>query len=178
MPEVNEKAEFSATLVHARQMASFESRRPSDGQVCRRIAMILPTRQIGAQNSAPVVSAKDEMIKGVERILPSGEPANVIAIAFTDLKPDCNMQDLKQALPFLGFLLGFAYLGHNVVVFEGHPSALAAGLSGADLLVVDAEMIPFLQEDWLDVAFKVMRKPEIRVYQPNGQVQQVVRKAS
>jgi hypothetical protein len=84
--------------------------------------MILPTRQIGIQNSAPVGSAKDETIKGVEGILPSGGPATVVAIAFTDLKPDCNMQDLKQALPFLGFLLGFAYLGHNVVVFEGTPN--------------------------------------------------------
>jgi hypothetical protein len=61
-----------------------------------------------------------------------------------------------------------------VVLFEGHPTALAAGLTGADLLIVDAGMIPFLQKDWLEVALQVMWTSEIRVYQPNGRVQQIV----
>ncbi len=52
-------------------------------------------------------------------------------------------------------------IGHAVVLFEGHPSALAEVCRAADLLVVDSEMIPFLQTDWLPVAQAVMREPNV-----------------
>ncbi len=87
------------------------------------------------------------------------------------------MQEVAQKIPFVGFLMGFAYIGHNVV-FEGSPSALGEGLLEADLLLADAGLVPFLQRDWLDIAFRVMRTPKVFVYQPNGQVQQIVRKAA
>jgi len=118
------------------------------------------------------------MVQSIEKILPSSGLCNVVAIAFTDVRAPGRFEDVAKAIPFIGFLMGFAYIGHSVVVFEGHPSAFTKAMSETDLLLADAQMIPFLQEDWLDVAFKVMRKPEIRVYQPNGQVQQIVKERS
>jgi len=174
MPRVDESVEFSAVLERARQMVNFESRGP-DGQLRRRMAIILPSRQIGLQESLPSGSARAEMVQMIEKILPSDEARNVVAIAFNDLKGKIGVRELAEAIPFLGFLMGFSYVGHNVVVFEGHPSALAQGLAEADVLLADSEMTHFLQRDWVRVAFEVMRTPKVYVVQPGGQVQQVVR---
>jgi hypothetical protein len=176
MPEISSEADFKATMMLARQLASVEHRRDKDGQLCRRVAIILPNRQNGLLESSPVGSMNPKAVQQIEKILPSSEPGIVVAIAFTKLDAPGSVEQVARAIPFIGFLLGFAYVGHNVVVFEGHSSSLAAGLSEADLAVVDAEMIPFLQKDWLDVAIKVMRKPQICIYQSSGQVQQIVRR--
>jgi hypothetical protein len=99
----------------------------------------------------------------------------VAAIAYTDLNTlmgkdrILSVQNVTAVIPFLGFLLGFGYIGHAVTIFEGHPSALAIGLQGAD-------MLPFLQQDWADVADRVMRKPDIFVFGRDGQVRQLVHK--
>ena len=67
-------------------------------------------------------------------------------------------------LVFLGMLLGFAYVGHAVWVFEGHPSALTEGCRDADVLLVDGGMLPFLAPDWHAVASHARRRPEIYVH--------------
>ncbi|MDQ3744083.1 MAG: hypothetical protein M3444_06860 [Acidobacteriota bacterium] len=67
------------------------------------------------------------------------------------------MEDKSKAVPFLGILVGLAAIGHTVVVFEGHPSAFESGVRESNVLVVDSGMLPFLQEDWKEVAFRVMR---------------------
>jgi hypothetical protein len=38
-----------------------------------------------------------------------------------------GIPDASKAIPFLGLLIGWATVRHRVSVFEGHPSALAAG---------------------------------------------------
>ena len=176
MPEVNVQVDVRAVFERARQLAGIEHRREKDGQLCRRVAIILPNRRIGVQECPPSGSSTAAMVQSIESILPSNEPCNVVAIAFTDIAVPGTIEDIARAIPFLGFLMGFAYVGHNVIIFEGHASTYAAGLSEADLLLVDAQMIPFLQRDWLEVAFAVLRKPEVRVYQPNGKVQAIVKK--
>jgi hypothetical protein len=72
--------------------------------------------------------------------------------------------NISKAIPFFGMLLGFAYIGHAVWVFEGHSSALGHGCRNADVLLVDGAMVPFLQLDWQTVASRVMRRPEIYVH--------------
>jgi len=178
MPQVNSAVDFAGTFARARQLANFEHKSEKDGQLCRRVAIILPSRQIGLQEGQPSGSASAEMVQSVEKILPSSALCNVLAIAFTDVKVPGRIEDVAKSIPFLGFLMGFAYIGHNVVVFEGHPSAFTHSLAGTDLLLVDAQMIPFMQKDWLDIAFKIMRKAEICVVQPGGQVQKIARKTT
>lgn len=178
MPQVNLAADFVATFARARQLANFEHKREKDGQLCRRVAVILPSRQIGLQECQPSGTASAKMVQSVENILPSSSLSNVVAVALTDVRAPGAVEDVAMAVPFLGFLMGFEYIGHNVVVFEGHPSAFTQAMTETDFLLVDARMIPFLQKDWIDTAFKGMRKPEIRVYQPNGQVQKIVKKPS
>ena len=93
MPEVDASADCGAVFSRARQMAGVESRRAIDGSLCRRVAIVLPSRQVGLQECQPSGSAKKEMTQGVERILPSSTPSNVVAIAFTDLKTPISRTD-------------------------------------------------------------------------------------
>lgn len=72
--------------------------------------------------------------------------------------------NVSKAIPFIGMLLGFAYIGHAVWVFEGHASALSHGCREADVLLVDGAMVPHLANDWQSVVSSAMRKPEIYVH--------------
>jgi len=98
----------------------------------------------------------------MEEMLSGAMPRHIAVIAFTEIK--ALQQDISQAIPFVGLLLGFAYIGHAVWVFEGHPSALAAGCRDADLLLVDSGMLPYLPGGWSDTAASAMRRREIYVH--------------
>jgi hypothetical protein len=68
---------------------------------------------------------------------------------------------VSRAIPFLGLLMGLSYLGHAVWIFEGHPSALAAGVREADILIVDSAMAGFLSPGWQDTAAAAMRNANL-----------------
>jgi hypothetical protein len=95
-------------------------------------------------------------------------------IAFTQL--DSLMKMEQKAIPFFGYLLGLSYIGHPVVVFEGHPSAFRAGCRNAGLLIVDAAMAPHLQRDWMAAAWGVMESgADILVFSRDGKVKRLRR---
>jgi hypothetical protein len=171
MPEIDTQADFAAVLTKARRMAGLE-RKSKDGRRLRSVAIILPNREVALQPTLALGSATERLVQMAEKSLPSTKKCNVVGIAFNDFKA-MTTEEFTKTIPFLGLLLGSAYIGHNVVVFEGHPSVLAEGLSGADVLFADSEMVPLLQRNWLDVAFEVMRSPKVYVYQSNGRVLQV-----
>lgn len=139
----------------------------------RNLILITPGRlMVGIPCAEP--GTMDHMAAGALQKLPD-PPRNVTAIAFNKVENVHNWQQIVPTIPFLGFLLGFGYVGHSVIIFEGHRSALAAGLKDADLLMVDEAMIPHLQPDWLDVAYAQMRKPQIMMVTRDQQVKQIVR---
>jgi hypothetical protein len=119
-----------------------------------RLMMTVPTPEPG--------SATKEMVEGVSQLLPPDPPKVVTVISYTYVRALIEDVGKTKAIPFLGFLVGFAAIGHTVVVFEGHPSAFESGVRGSDLLMVDSGMLPFIQKDWKEVAFRVMR-PAARV---------------
>ena len=161
MPEVDVLPGMDALFDKARQAARGEGEMPP-GAHGRHVIIVTPGRMMKFQPCPPPGSMADASVQNVERMMPSAVKRNVAAIAFTEL--EALQKDAGRAIPFLGFLLGFAYIGHTVWVFEGHPSALAAGCSEADVLLVDGAMVPHLQEDWRAVAGKAMRHPEIYVH--------------
>jgi hypothetical protein len=69
--------------------------------------------------------------------------------------------DPYRCIPFLGTLEGFVQIGHAVILFEGHTSAFSSICENADLLLIDHEMIPYLQPDWIGVLSSVMRNDYI-----------------
>lgn len=161
MPDVDVLPDVDALFDTARQAARGEGEQPP-GARGRHVIIVTPGRMLKFQPCPPPGSMADASVQTVERMMPSSVKRNVAAIAYTEL--EALQKDAARAIPFLGFLLGFAYVGHAVWVFEGHPSALAAGCRDADVLLVDGAMTPHLQEDWRTIAGRAMRHPEIYIH--------------
>lgn len=165
MPEVDVVPDLEGRFAEARRMI----RAVAGG---RHIAVVTPGRMIMLQPCPPAGSIAPDMVAAITRLTPAEPPLEIAVIAMTEL--DAVRTNLASAIPFAGYLLGMGYLGHTVTVFEGHPSALAAGCRDADLLLVDGAMLPFLQRDWATVARGAMRGPGILLVQRDGQIQQIV----
>jgi hypothetical protein len=74
------------------------------------------------------------------------------------------MPDIARHVPFLGLLVGLAYVGHAVWIFDAVPALMPAGCEDADVLVVDSNAVATLPSGWMDDARLVMRNPNILVY--------------
>jgi hypothetical protein len=101
-------------------------------------------------------------------MIPTGRSCNIAVISNTLFTMSHaaavpSLQDANRAIPFLGYLIGWWQVGHRVWVFEGHPSALAAGLTDSEFLLLDSGMLKFLQADWMAVARRMM-KPGGKVF--------------
>lgn len=160
MPEVDETQDAEAVFEQARKMAHGEG--VPKGRPPRNIVVVTPARMLMLQSCPPPGSVPREKVKPIEEMLPPQVKRNIAVIANTNFA--ARNTDISAAIPFFGFLIGFAYIGHAVWVFEGHPSALAAGCRDADVLLVDDAMIPHLQADWIAVASGVMKNHEIYVH--------------
>ena len=146
--------------------------RLAPGQHC--LGIMTPGRLLMIVNAPKPGSVPDQFVAQVKALLPSDKTVNITAISFTALDP--LMKDKAKCIPMLGQLLGFAYVGHNVLVFEGHASALEHALKGCDVLWIDSAMLPFLEQGWIDVAYRMMTPPRILVCdRKNGQVLPVVK---
>ena len=128
----------------------------------RHVVIVTPGRMVMLKKCSPPGSVSKELEAKMEAIIPSQVKQNVAVISYTDVF--ALGKDDHKAIPFMGFLIGFAYIGHAVWVFEGHPSALAAGCRDADVLFVDGGMVPYLQPDWLEIVSKVMRQPQVFIH--------------
>ncbi|MCD6356383.1 MAG: hypothetical protein J7L66_03760 [Anaerolineaceae bacterium] len=105
-----------------------------------------------------------EQLALLGELIPPQPPIHIAVIAYTFL--DALKTDIRRAIPFFEFLLGFSALGHTVWVFEGHRSALSAGCTEADLLLVDSGMQDALNAqnpDWRAQALEAMRGSTIRI---------------
>ena len=116
------------------------------------------------------------MLDGVRRIFPENPKQQIAVIANNNVvaAKAFTAREANALIPFLGYLLGLAFDGHTVVVFEGHPSALAAGCKGATLLLMDQAMIEGLQSDWAAVAASAMQVPQILMFGRDGSLSKVV----
>src|SRR5260221_14492327 len=108
------------------------------------------------------------MLNDIEGLVPPQPMMNISVIALNEIP--AILSEAQQTIPFFGYLRGLCYIGHKVLVFEGHSSALAAGVADADLLIVDGGMIPFLQPDWTTVAFSGERLQHILIFGRDGAI--------
>ncbi len=162
MPEVDAPANIESVFEQARGLASGRLK-PRDADPNQRyVVIVTPGRMLMTRPCPAPGSANPALVEVAEKILPSTVKRNVAVISYTEMT-SASFNAAAQ-IPFLGFLLGFAYVGHAVWVFEGHPSALSAGCREADALMVDGGMVPFLQPDWKEVARAAMRGKEIVVH--------------
>jgi hypothetical protein len=157
MPEVDESQDIEDVFKNARAVASGEAL--PVGRSGRHVIVVTPGRLLMFQPCPPEGAMAQRQVEPIERMIPPKVKRKIAAIAYTELS--ALKKDISKTIPFFGILIGFAYIGHSVWVFEGHSSALAAGCRDADVLIVDGAMIPHLQTDWAEVATSVMKRPEI-----------------
>jgi hypothetical protein len=101
----------------------------------------------------------------VDGILPSRKNLRITVISHTymqdyvnnELPQEERLVSVVKSIPFTGQLAALTGThGHNVLVFEGHPSVFETGIRNSDVLFIDSGMLKFLQEDWAEVAFRCM----------------------
>jgi hypothetical protein len=166
MPEVDVLPDVPGLFEKSRaELFSASPERHDPNQRC--IGIVTPGRMLMLVPAPPRGTVTSEHVAQAKRLVPSDKPLTITAVGCTQLEP--LMQDKARCLPFLGQLLGLAYLGHSILVFEGHESAFEAALQGSDVLMVDSGMVPFLQKDWVDAAWRAMAAgARILVHERNG----------
>jgi hypothetical protein len=157
MPQVDQPAKIGKVFDQARKAAGeILSKRDSS----RQVVLITPGRMLMLQPCPSPGSMPQNVVAQIEKLISPKVPRKIAVIGYTDLK--ALTTNLGKAIPFFGMLSGMAYIGHSVWIFEGHPSALAAGCKGADLLIVDGAMVPHLAPDWQLVASS--ESPKLQIY--------------
>jgi hypothetical protein len=96
----------------------------------------------------------------MRQLMPPNPPLKITAICYTYV--EALISDIDKAIPFRGFLNAWAYLGHSVLVFEGHASAFESGVRDCDVLLADSAMLRFTPFNWRDVAREVI-KPDGKI---------------
>ena len=156
MPEVTEGVDLAQFFDRARAAAA------ADTASGRRVAIATPEREVMLQPCPPPGSMPSAQVANMERLIPPKPKRNIAAIAYT--ASDALRADVAKTIPFMGLLLGMAYIGHAVWVFEGHATALTDGCREADVLIVDGGMLAYLCSDWQAAASRGMRRPEIYIH--------------
>ncbi len=117
------------------------------GIVCPDRSFFLVTLSVAAELPPQLVEQNKDCI-------PYTKPLNITAVGFTGLRPSPEI----RRMPFVASILPFAYIGHSIVIFEGHESGFEASLKDADVLIIDSGMLPFLQPNWFEVARRAFRE--------------------
>ncbi len=156
MPDVDERRNAREIFADARGCVS----RAPEG---RGVALVGPDRAVMVLPVPSRSAAMDAKLPKIPDITSDG-PRNIAVISNTGLlltvhgKPP-EVQEVARVIPFLGLLIALSYAGHRVWIFEGHASALSAGLEHAEILLLDSGMLPLLQNDWMSVAQTTMASP-------------------
>lgn len=162
MPEVFIRKDIETVFAKARASAA-EPVQGDDGIYRRRLIIVTPGRLLIGKDCPLAADLNSEQLAALENLVPRKPLIQICAIAYTLL--DALKKDMRRAIPFIDYLLGFAAMGHTVWVFEGHASALAAGCRDADLLLVDGGMLPALERNpaWRATALEAMRGKDIKL---------------
>ncbi|HEY4422586.1 MAG TPA: hypothetical protein VGN10_00185 [Pyrinomonadaceae bacterium] len=148
----------------ARQLAAGEHPNTGDpelDQAKRGVAIVTPGRLIMLDPCPERDSVPESELLPMLEMLPAKSPLNISVVSYTRI--EALHEDMNKAIPFRGYLLAWATAGHNVIVFEGHPSAFDSGVRDADVLLMDSDMLPFVQFNWVEAALRVMQ-PEGKIF--------------
>ena len=163
MPEVDLRPNLFAIFDRARAAAG-EVNLDEIGKEHHQIIIVTPGRLLISKECPLAEEIPVEQLALLGELVPP-DPANHIAvIAYTYL--DALQANMRRAIPFIDFLIGFGALGHRVWIFEGHNSAIEAGCQNADLLLVDQKMAQILDKEntkWRAQALDAMRGETIKL---------------
>lgn len=163
MPEVDLRPNLSTIFDSARAAAS-ELILDEIEKAHHQIIFITPGRLLISKDCPLAENIPVEQLALLGELVPPRPAINIAVIAYTYL--EALQKDMRRAIPFVDFLLGFGALGHRVWIFEGHSSALVAGCKNADLLLVDEKMAEIIDQEnheWRAQALAVMQGDTIKL---------------
>ena len=163
IPEVDIRPDIGAIFSRARKNAKI-IQIGEDGSSLRQIIIITPGRLLIAKMCPHLDTIPDDQVAVLNELVPPEPKKNIAVIAYTYL--EALKRDIRRAIPFVDFLMGFAAIGHKVWIFEGHNSAISAGCREADFLLVDGGLLPSLEEhepEWRQLAMRDMRGDKVRI---------------
>jgi hypothetical protein len=135
----------------------------------RGVSLVRPDRSHYVLPAPPPGAISPQMEAGVKAVIPSDQPRNVAAIVASgalagDPSKPPALPDIAKRVPFFGLLIGLAYTGHAVWIFEASPEAMPAGCEDADVLIVDSDALAALPTGWAVDAAIIMRNPNILAF--------------
>ena len=171
MPDVD-MVDVRPVFAKAREISAEVLPGPDGTSSGRAVAIVTPGRMIMRVACPPESAVSPRMLEDVRRIVPKHPKQQITVIANNNVVAASafTAREANTFIPFLGYLVGCAFDGHTVVVFEGHPSALAGGCEGSTLLLVDQAMVEHLQADWVSVAASAMSTLNILLFGRDGSV--------
>src|SRR5437867_12471148 len=111
MPEVDELPNIEEVFAKARKAAAREGEQPP-GQPSQHVIVVTPGRMLMFQPCPPPGSMPHGQLASIQQMISPAIKRNIAAIAYTE--PSALTSDISKAIPFWGFLIGFAYIGHVV----------------------------------------------------------------
>jgi hypothetical protein len=140
----------------------------------RNVILVQPDGTLLAFPAPAQGSMPPDKVAQIESIVPATPQRNISAIAATALvtgqpRPIAIATEemflaAGKAIPFFGLLIGLAYIGHTVRVFDGTTPPLKIGCKDADVLIIDSAQRANLREDWLAIALPAMRNANVFVH--------------
>ena len=156
--------EYDCARVFAQAKAATEDTSPGNSGR-KRVAIISPSGNVIVIPAPPAAVVSDAHIAQISQIISPNPPRTVAAIA--DTRVSGSVPEISKTIPFAGILIGMAYIGHRVIVFDGQLSGIREGCRDSDVLIVDGAVLPHLHHDWYTTAKRVMRRPEIYMHDRN-----------
>jgi hypothetical protein len=174
MPDVDLRRNADQIFARVREAQSSDN-------VRRCVTIVRPDRGLLTLAAPPESPQLSKSAESMRKIVPSGVQRDIAIIGNTGFTmhsgaSPLTLVDVNKAVPFFAMLIGLAYIGHRVWIFEGHSSALAAGCRDADLLLVDSAMAPMLAKNWVETVAGVMRNANILLHDRKTFQLRVIRK--
>lgn len=128
----------------------------------------------------PPTPQLQQMASKLAAIIPADRQRTIAVLADTSFaaRPNVSPLEANQAIPFFGMLIGFAFLGHAVMVIQAAPALLEAGCREADFLLLDSAIVEKLPPDFVQRASAVMRNANIAIHNRQTHQLGIVRNAA
>ena len=114
LPEVDTHQDLRTVFSKLRQLSAH-------AETGRSVAVVTPGRLIMPVACPPANAVSLQMLEGVRRIAPETPKQQITVIANNNVVAASafTAREANALIPFLGYLMGMAFDGHTVVVFEG-----------------------------------------------------------
>lgn len=168
-PDFQDNAASPSNVIEWPAIEVFFAKVRKQAAASRGVSLVRPDRTHFILPAPPDGTITAQMVNRVKAAIPSDEPRNIAAIAAPgglagDPKQKPTLPDMARRVPFFGLLIGLAYVGHAVWIFEASPEVVTAGCEDADILVVDSDAIAVLPPGWAVDAAIAMRNANILAY--------------